>query len=88
MNKKFALSFSGGKDSIMSLYLMMKKGYTPEALLITVKEKEGCRYSDRGSRSAWETGKFWVIPLHRRCCSSSENSGRAVLAPWPPALLR
>ena len=38
MNKKFALSFSGGKDSVMSLYIMMKKGYIPEVLLITVKE--------------------------------------------------
>ncbi|MGL5330759.1 MAG: diphthine--ammonia ligase [Peptostreptococcaceae bacterium] len=39
-NKKFVMSFSGGKDSILALYRMIKMGYTPVALLTTVKKGE------------------------------------------------
>lgn len=35
--EKFIMSFSGGKDSILALYRMIKKGYEPVALLTTVK---------------------------------------------------
>ena len=38
MKKKFVMSFSGGKDSILALYRMIKSGYEPVALLITVKK--------------------------------------------------
>ena len=38
MKKKFVVSFSGGKDSILALYRMIKSGYEPVALLITVKK--------------------------------------------------
>ena len=31
--------FSGGKDSILALYRMIKKGYEPVALLTTVKKR-------------------------------------------------
>lgn len=40
-NKKFVISFSGGKDSVLALYRMVKKGYTPVALLTTLKKDEG-----------------------------------------------
>lgn len=36
-NKKFVMSFSGGKDSTLALYKMIQRGYTPVALLTTVK---------------------------------------------------
>ena len=39
-NKKFVISFSGGKDSVLALHRMVKKGYTPVALLTTVKKNE------------------------------------------------
>lgn len=39
-NDKFVMSFSGGKDSILALYRMIKKGYEPVALLTTVKKNE------------------------------------------------
>ncbi|RDY24670.1 diphthine--ammonia ligase [Romboutsia maritimum] len=39
-NKKFVMSFSGGKDSILALYRMVKRGYKPVALLTTIKENE------------------------------------------------
>src|SRR5699024_2329255 len=32
------MSFSGGKDSILALYKMIKKGYEPVALLTTIKK--------------------------------------------------
>jgi len=40
-NNKFVLSFSGGKDSILSLYRMIKDGNKPVALLTTVNKAEG-----------------------------------------------
>ena len=40
-NKKFVISFSGGKDSMLALHRMIKNGYTPVALLTTVKKNEG-----------------------------------------------
>lgn len=39
MNKKFVTSFSGGKDCALSLYIMKEKGYIPDSIIITVKNK-------------------------------------------------
>ena len=38
MKNKFVMSFSGGKDSTLALYRMIKKGYEPVALLTTLKK--------------------------------------------------
>lgn len=38
MKNKFVMSFSGGKDSTLALYRMIKKGYEPVALLTTIKK--------------------------------------------------
>lgn len=40
MTKKIIMSFSAGKDSILALYRMIKKGYEPIALLTTVKKNQ------------------------------------------------
>ena len=40
MNKKFVMSFSGGKDSMLALHRMIKSGNTPIALLTTVKKNK------------------------------------------------
>lgn len=37
---KFAISYSGGKDSALSLYRMIIKGHTPVALITTVNIKD------------------------------------------------
>lgn len=37
-NKKFVLSYSGGKDCILSMYRKIQEGYTPVALLTTIKK--------------------------------------------------
>lgn len=39
-NNKFVMSFSGGKDSILALYRMINRGYSPAALLTTAKKNE------------------------------------------------
>lgn len=38
MKNKFVMAFSGGKDSTLALYRMIKKGYEPVALLTTIKK--------------------------------------------------
>ncbi|MGL5312581.1 MAG: diphthine--ammonia ligase [Peptostreptococcaceae bacterium] len=38
--EKFVMSFSGGKDSILALHRMIKKGYEPVALATTIKRNE------------------------------------------------
>lgn len=40
MDKKFIMSFSGGKDSTLALFRMIKRGYTPIGLLVTIKKGE------------------------------------------------
>ena len=47
--EKFIMSFSGGKDSILALYKMIKKGYEPVALLTTIK-KDKEKILDSSSR--------------------------------------
>ncbi|MEG2195514.1 MAG: diphthine--ammonia ligase [Terrisporobacter sp.] len=39
-NKKFVLSYSGGKDCILAMYRKIKEGATPVALLTTIKKSE------------------------------------------------
>lgn len=41
MGKKFVVSYSSGKDSTLALYRMIKKGYEPIALLITMNYEAG-----------------------------------------------
>lgn len=38
MSKKFVLSYSGGKDCLLAMYRKIKEGWTPIALLTTVKK--------------------------------------------------
>lgn len=39
MNKKFVTSFSGGKDCMLSTYIMQERGYILDSMIIAVKEK-------------------------------------------------
>lgn len=40
MNKKFVMSYSGGKDSTLALYRMIKNGYTPKYIMTTINEED------------------------------------------------
>lgn len=59
MEKKFVMSFSGGKDSTLALYRMIKRGYEPVALLITVKK---------------DSNKSWTHGLNRNLLKSVSKS--------------
>lgn len=38
---KFAMSYSGGKDSALALYRMVQAGHEPAALVVTINEEQG-----------------------------------------------
>lgn len=40
MNRKFVTSFSGGKDCILSTYIMQEQGYILDSMIITVKKAD------------------------------------------------
>ena len=40
MNEKFVMSFSGGKDSTLALYRMIKNGYIPQYIITTINEED------------------------------------------------
>ena len=40
MNKKFVMSYSGGKDSTLALYRMIKDGYIPKYIMTTINEED------------------------------------------------
>lgn len=44
MSKRVAISFSGGKDSILALDRAIKTGYKPVALLTTIDKYNNCSY--------------------------------------------
>ena len=39
MNEKFVMSYSGGKDSTLALYRMIKNGYIPKYIMTTINEE-------------------------------------------------
>ncbi|GIM32613.1 Dph6-related ATP pyrophosphatase [Paraclostridium bifermentans] len=59
MKNKFVMSFSGGKDSTLALYRMIKKGYEPVALLTTVKK---------------DADKSWTHGINRRLLKQVSES--------------
>lgn len=40
MNDKFVMSYSGGKDSTLALYRMIKGGYSPQYIMTTINEDD------------------------------------------------
>ncbi|WP_297246283.1 diphthine--ammonia ligase [uncultured Brachyspira sp.] len=40
MSKKFVMSYSGGKDSTLALYKMIKDGYIPQYIMTTINEED------------------------------------------------
>ena len=40
-SKKFVMSYSGGKDCMLAMYRKIKEGWTPVALITTVKKDSG-----------------------------------------------
>ena len=71
--KKFVMSYSCGKDSTLSLYRMIKGGYTPLALLVTV-DKKVCRSWFHGIQEHLlnEVSKSLEIELDMIKCQGEE----------------
>ncbi|MGL5756865.1 MAG: diphthine--ammonia ligase [Paraclostridium sp.] len=73
MNKKFIMSFSGGKDSTLALYRMINKGYEPIALLTTVKKDANKSWTHGITKKLLEeVSKSLEIPLLKVECDVCE----------------
>lgn len=73
MDNGFIMSFSGGKDSTLALYRMIKKGYKPVALLITLKKNKGKSWTHGITNSLLEkVSKSLQIPILKVECDIDE----------------
>lgn len=72
-NDKFVMSFSGGKDSILALYRMIKKGYEPVALVTTTKKNENRSWTHGLSDDLLNrVSECLEIPLLKAECNVNE----------------
>lgn len=72
-NKKFVMSFSGGKDSTLALYRMIKKGYTPIGILTTIKKDKSKSWTHGITNKLLEqVSESLDIPLMKVECDISE----------------
>ncbi|MGL5752368.1 MAG: diphthine--ammonia ligase [Paraclostridium sp.] len=72
-NKKFIMSFSGGKDSTLALYRMIKKGYTPIGILTTIKKDKNKSWTHGITNKLLEqVSESLNIPLMKVECDVSE----------------
>ena len=77
MNKKFALSYSGGKDCALALYRMIAAGYKPAALITTFHQDKNRTWFHGISRELLErAAKSMGIPLRYVLCGPGENYNR------------
>lgn len=73
MDNGFIMSFSGGKDSTLALYKMIKKGYKPVALLTTLKKNKGKSWTHGITNSLLEkVSKSLQIPILKVECDIDE----------------
>ncbi|MVO73092.1 diphthine--ammonia ligase [Paeniclostridium sordellii] len=73
MDNGFIMSFSGGKDSTLALYRMIKKGYKPVALLTTLKKNKGKSWTHGITNSLLEkVSKNLKIPILKVECDIDE----------------
>lgn len=72
-NEKFVMSFSGGKDSILALYRMIKKGFKPVALITTIKKAENKSWTHGLSEELLNKVSISIgIPLLKVECDVNE----------------
>lgn len=73
MNKeKIVVSFSGGKDSILSLYRMIKKGYRVIGLLVTFENQNDSCFHRIPKNILQEVSRELEIPLIEVDCSEGK----------------
>ena len=56
-SKKFVMSYSGGKDCMLAMYRKIKEGWTPVALITTVKKDSVDSWTHSISKKLLENGK-------------------------------
>lgn len=76
-NKKFVLSYSGGKDCILAMYRKIKEGWTPVALLTTIKKSSPESWTHGLTfDSLEEVSKSLDLPIIYVECEASEYEDR------------
>lgn len=71
-NKKVVISFSGGKDSTLSLYRMMKQGYEIIGLIVTFDENDNSCFHQIPDKIFQEISKSLQIDLYKVECSNEK----------------
>ncbi|AOR24259.1 diphthine--ammonia ligase [Clostridium taeniosporum] len=72
-NFKFVTSYSGGKDSVLSLYRMINKGYKPAGILVTF-DKDNTSWFHKVPKELFiKTSKELNIPLIEVECFDGNN---------------
>lgn len=75
--KKFVLSYSGGKDCILAMYRKIKEGWTPVALLTTIKKSSPESWTHGLTfDSLEEVSKSLDLPIIYVECEASEYEER------------
>lgn len=75
--KKFVLSYSGGKDCILAMYRKIKEGWTPVALLTTIKKSSPESWTHGLTfDSLEEVSKSLDLPIIYVECEASEYEDR------------
>lgn len=69
--EKIVVSFSGGKDSMLSLYRMMKKGYEVIGLLVTFNDEKDSCFHKIPREILREVSKKLEIPMIEVECKES-----------------
>ncbi len=78
MGKPFALSFSGGKDSMLALHRLVRAGYPPAALVTAFDEKRGRSwFHGIPARVLSRLSEALGIPLVMAPCGEGEAYNRA-----------
>lgn len=71
--KKFVMSYSGGKDCMLAMYKKIKAGWTPVALLTTIKEDSEDSWTHSISKRLLDdASKSLNIPILYAECSVNE----------------
>lgn len=72
-SKKFVMSYSGGKDCMLAMYKKIKEGFTPVALITTIKKDSADSWTHSiNKRLLEEASKSLNIPIIYVECDISE----------------
>ena len=72
-SKKFVMSYSGGKDCMLAMYKKIKEGFTPVALITTIKKDSADSWTHSiNKRLLEEASKSLDIPIIYVECDISE----------------